>query len=361
MLKIIQIQSPSQVEELFSSFNPQEQSWVVSDLRTKLEMQKLLMERQGYFLDSAVLRASDLWKLLLRRISPELRVVSKDFAHSLLRSFIDKNAEKLNINSTSEKSLFNYMTQLAPLALAADSDEQISKWFADHTDISLRWQSWYLIARAALRWMIYEKGIIIVDWIPSYLQEIDGLESVWDEDVIVDLGAEISIVEAEIFQRLSHAQEVLVIEPQPYWQSEFKYLLQPYEYLRPQAAVIQALNSTRPAPALKESLRLSGMLSEVKNSCQQIRAWLDAKIPATQIAVIAPDIEMYWPILSVYLEQEGIPFQKDLSVKLQSLPSLQQWIATLRARSSRITSADLEVSFYSRQEAQSLRYEEFVA
>lgn len=361
MLKIVQIQSPSQIEELFASFNPQTQSWVVSDLRTKLEMQKALIERQGYFLESAVLRASDLWKLLLKRLAPELRIVSKDFARSLLRSFIDKNSEAFQINSTSEKSLFNYMTQLAPLALAAESDERISKWFADHPDISLRWQSWYLIARAALRWMIQEKKVMIADWIPSYLQEVDDLEQAWNQDIIVDLGSEINTVEAEVFQRLSHKQEVLVIEPRPTWHDEFLYLLQPYDYLRPHAKQIQTLPAPVLPPARKECLRLSGMLAEVKSSCSQVRTWLEAGIPASQIAVIAPDIEMYWPVLSAYLEQEGIPFQKDLTVKLQSLPSLQQWVATLRAQSSRVTSADLEVSFYGRHEAQSLRYEEFAA
>ncbi|WP_413290220.1 PD-(D/E)XK nuclease family protein [Bdellovibrio sp. HCB337] len=361
MLKIVQIQSPSQIEELFASFNPQTQSWVVSDLRTKLEMQKVLIERQGYFLDSAVLRASDLWKQLLKRLAPELRIVSKDFARSLLRSFVDKNASVFNINSTSEKSLFNYMTQLAPLALAQDSDEQISKWFSDHPEISMRWQSWYLIARSSLRWMIQEKKVIIADWIPSYLQEIDGLETAWEQDIIVDLGSEVSTVEAEVFQRLSHRQNITVIEPRPTWREEFHYLLQPYEYLRPQAQEVIALKSPLLPPAVKESLRLSGMLAEVKHSCSQIRQWLEKGVAASQIAVIAPDIEMYWPVLSAYLEQEGIPFQKDLTVKLQGLPSLQQWVATLRAQSSRVTSADLEVSFYSRQEAQSLRYEEFAA
>ncbi|MBS1970177.1 MAG: PD-(D/E)XK nuclease family protein [Bdellovibrionales bacterium] len=361
MLKIVQISSPSQIEELFASFNPQTQSWVVSDLRTKLEMQKLLIARQGYFLDSAVLRASDLWKQLLKRLSPDLRIVSKDFARSLLRSFVDQNSEAFQINSTSEKSLFNYMTQLAPLALAADSDEQISKWFEDHPEISLRWQSWYLLARIALRWMIHEKKVIIADWIPSYLQEIDGLETAWDHDLIVDLGSEVSTVEAEVFQRLSHKQEVLVIEPRPVWHEEFKYLLQPYEYLRPQAAKVEVLKPLGGAPAPVETLRLSGMLAEVKNTCSQIRTWLAAGVKPAQIAVIAPDIEMYWPVMSSYLEQEGIPFQKDLSVKLQSLPALQQWIATLRAQTSRVTSADLEVSFYARPEAQMLRYEEFVA
>lgn len=361
MLKIIQIQSPSQIEELFASFNPQTQSWVVSDLRTKLEMQKLLIERQGYFLDSAVLRASDLWKVLLKRLAPELRIVSSHFARSLLRTFVDQNSEAFGINATSEKSLFNYMTQLAPLALAADSDEQVSRWFGEHPDISLRWQSWYLLARITLRWMIYEKRIIIADWIPSYLQEVDGLEGAWEQNLIVDLGSEISTVEAEIFQRLSHRQEVHLIEPRPSWQGEFKYLLQPYEYLLPQAAEVKFAAATPGAAPTVESARYSGMLAEVKSCCSRIREWLEAGVPAREIAVIAPDIELYWPVLSVYLEQEGIPCQKDLSVKLQGLPALQQWIATLRAQTSRVTTADLEVSFYSRPEAQGLRYEEFVS
>src|SRR5207253_3031441 len=102
-------------------------------------------------------------------------------------------------------------------------------------------------------------------------------------------------------------------EPRPLWHNEFKYLLQPYEYLRPQAAQVLLITTPVLAVAATETLRLSGMLAEVKSTCSQIRAWLEAKVPPSQIAVIAPDIEMYWPVLSAYLEQEGIPFQKDLS------------------------------------------------
>lgn len=361
MLKVVQIPSPAHIEELFAQFNPQTQSWVVSDLRTKLEMQKVLIEKQGYFLDSAILRASDLWKLLLKRLAPKLRIVSQDFARSLVRSFIDKNAEIFQMNSTSEKSLFNYMTQLAPLALGAEADERISKWFEEHPEISVRWQSWYLIARTALRWMIFEKQVIIADWIPSYLQEIDGLEEVWDHEIIVDLGAEMNVVEAELFHRLSHQRDVLVVEPHPSWGEEFQYLLRPYETLRAQAKAVQTPPAVMSTPALRESVRLSGTLAEVKNACSQVRGWLAEGVPASRIAVIAPDIEMYWPVLSAYLEQEGLPCQKDLTVKLQSLPSLQRWAATLRAQSSRVTSADLEVSFYSQPESQNLRYEEFAS
>jgi ATP-dependent helicase/nuclease subunit B len=370
MLRIVQIQSPSQLTQLFSGFDPQAQTWVVSDLRTKLELQKVLIERQGYFLESAVMRASDLWKMLLKRRAPGLRLVSSDFARSLLRSFIDKNADAFGINSTSEKSLFNYMTQLAPLCLASDADEQISKWFQDNPVISARWQTWYLIARTALRWMIDEKKVMIANWIPSYLQELDGLETVWQQSIVVDLGAEMSKLEAELFRRLSRHRDITVIEPSPSWKSHFDYLLEPYEYLRQQTREVsqaEVADSTVTGVVLQRSdaktevLRLSGMLAEVKTACAKVRSWLESGIPANEIAIISPDIEDYWPVLSSFLEQEGIQSHKDQTVRLQSLPSLHQWIATLRAQTLRIRSSDLETSYYGMPDGQGLRYEEFKA
>lgn len=362
MLKIIQLSSPSQITDLFTAFDPQKQSWVVSDLRTKLELQKNLVERQGYFLETTVLRASDLWKVLLKRRSPELRLVSQDFVRSLLRSFIDKNAEAFGINATSEKSLFNYMTQLAPLCLASDSDEQISKWFEENPVIASRWQVWYLIARTALRWMIEEKKVMIASWIPSYLQEFDNLDQLWEQELIVDLGSEMSKLEAELFQRLSQHQNVTVIEPAPSWSGDFKYLLEPYEYLRQKTSNVQRAPQTpnKQTPTVK-TLRLSGMLAEVKTSCAQTRAWLEGGVSPENIAIIAPDIEAYWPVLSSFLEQEGIAVRKDQTVKLQSLPSLHQWISTLRARTSEVKSSDLEASYFGNPETQKVRYEEFAA
>jgi hypothetical protein len=364
MLKIIQIESPSQITDLFTDFDPQKQSWVVSDLRTKLEMQKILIERQGYFLESAVLRASDLWKVLLKRRAPHLRLVSNDFARSLLRSFIDKNADAFGMNATSEKSLFNYMTQLAPLCLASGADEQIAKWFEENPVISARWQSWYLIARTALRWMIDGKNVIIANWIPSYLQELDGLETIWEQEIIVDLGAEMSKLEAELFKRLSLHRNITVIEPTPLWTNDYRYLLEPYEYLRQQTKDVQRAKARQKSASPEiQVLRLSGMLAEVKTSCAQVRTWLEQGIPAQDIAIIAPDIEAYWPVLGSFLEQEGIAVRKDQTVKLQSLPSLHQWISTLRAQTSQVNAADLEASYFgpSESSSQSLRYEEFTA
>jgi RecB family exonuclease len=362
MLRIVQIQSPSQITELFSEFDPQAQSWVVSDLRTKLEMQKALIDRQGYFLESAVLRASDLWKMLLKRRAPGLRLVSSDFARSLLRSFIDTNAEAFGINATSEKSLFNYMTQLAPLCFASGADEQISRWFQENPVIAARWQTWYLIARTALRWMVDVKKVVIANWIPSFLQELDELETVWEQNIVIDLGAEMSKIEAELFRRLSRHRDVTVIEPCPSWKNQFQYLLEPYEYLRQETNdVTQAAPLSTAPDGRTEVLRLSGMLAEVKTACAKTRAWLEQGIPATEIAIISPDIEDYWPVLSGFLEQEGIQVYKDQMVRLQGLPSLHQWIATLRSQTLQVRSSDLETSYYGLPESQALRYEEFKA
>ena len=76
MLQIIPIENRSQVNELFANYNPREQSWLVSDLRTKFELQQKILARDGQYIDESVLRASDLWKMLLKRLEPRLRLVS---------------------------------------------------------------------------------------------------------------------------------------------------------------------------------------------------------------------------------------------------------------------------------------------
>ena len=70
------------------------------------------------------------------------------------------------------------------------------------------------------------------------------------------------------------------------------------------------------ASAPREVLRFFGNASRSERgrfSC--VRAWLDAGSTPAEIAVIAPDIEAYWPVLQAFLEKEGVPTQKDVSAK----------------------------------------------
>ncbi|WP_413586474.1 PD-(D/E)XK nuclease family protein [Bdellovibrio sp. HCB274] len=361
MLQIVPIKNRSQINELFTNYDPRTQSWLVSDLRTKFELQQKILARDGQYVDESVLRASDLWKLLLKRLEPRLRLVSDPFARSILRTILDENAETLGVNSSAEDTVFSYIDQLAPVLFSANGMGMLAEWFETHPESKNRWGEWASRAYICSQLLIKQYNIITADWITAYLQSFNDLERVWDIPLIVDLSGEISRVEAEILHTLSRSIDVIILEPTPAWSEEFKYLLKPYEDLRAKSSSIKNLQSVESATKTKEILRFSGMLAETKNSVGQVRKWLEAGIPAENIAIIAPDIEQYWPVLQAFLKEEGIPVQKDITHKVQSLPSATRWLATLRAKSGKLSSSDLEISFFDKHESQALRYEDFKA
>ena len=66
-----------------------------------------------------------------------------------------------------------------------------------------------------------------------------------------------------------------------------------------------------------------------------VSEWIEKdKVPASQIAIFAPQMKTYWPVLSMYLEQEGIPFHRNdtlaLSAPQGALSPLICWMARLR-------------------------------
>ncbi|MGZ3775949.1 MAG: PD-(D/E)XK nuclease family protein, partial [Pseudobdellovibrionaceae bacterium] len=361
MLQIISLQSRSQITEIFANYNPQKQTWLVSDLRTKFELQQKILNSEGQYIDESVLRASDLWKILLKRLDPGIRLVSDPFARSLLRTILDQHAEILGVNSSAEDTVFSYIDQMAAVLFHPEGTARLEEWFESHPEAMNRWKEWYLRARFCALKLLQEHRVITADWISSYLQNFNDLERVWDIPLVVDLSGEITRVEAEILRVLSRTVDVTVLEPNPAWKDDFYFLLRPYEDLRAQSQKVTALNSVEIKEKKIEILRFSGMLAEIKHSVGTARQWLDQGIPAEQILITAPDIEQYWPVLQSYLEEEGIPVQKDITHKVQSLPSVIRWMASLRSKSGRLSTSDLEISFFEKEEAQQLRYEEFKA
>ncbi|MEN0058291.1 MAG: PD-(D/E)XK nuclease family protein [Bdellovibrio sp.] len=361
MLKILAYENRSLMKEIFAQYNPRQETWLVSDLRTKFELQQRLLAHDGQYVDESVLRASDLWKILLKRLEPRLRLVSDSFARSLLRTLMDEHSEVLGVNSSAVDTLFAYIDQMAAILFHPEGTQRLEEWFTSHPESRDRWREWYLRARFCSLKLLQEHQVITADWITAYLQNFNELEQVWQTSLKVDLGGEISRVEAELLRVLARSAEVTVLRPHPSWRSEFQYLLRPYEDLQSQSVDVQELRSQQKAIKTQEVLRFSGMLAEIKHAVGQVREWLEKGIDPDAIAIIAPDIEMYWPVLQPYLEEEGIPVQKDQSHKIQSLPAVTRWMALLRSKSGRLSSSDLEIALYETEDSRQLRHEEFKA
>jgi ATP-dependent helicase/nuclease subunit B len=360
MLEFLKVKNPDQIKRLLKNFDPQKQTWIVSDLKSKKEIQNESIARLGYYTDDAILQVSDFWQIWLRRLEPTLQVVSSDFIRTLVQIFIDTYGESLEISENEFSTLDKSVQELAPLLLHPESDTLLKEWI-DSQDEDKKWMKWYLRARTCIKFIVQEKRVIDKKWSAAYLQTIDLDQMKWSRELIVDLGTELTSIEMGLFKIFSQSQKVLMCVPSPAWEAKFPYLLKTYSE---NLGYGETKETTEPPPLVGdyEFVRLSTQLSEVKYAVAKARIWAEKEnIPLEEIAIIAPDIEEYWPVLEHYLSEEGIPFQKEVVAPLNSLGDVQTFLSNLKNLTQDVSWDSLEKNFFQPLNAPEMKYEQFKA
>ena len=346
MLTLLPFASPSDQRSTFAAFDPLESTWVVSDLNSKYDLNRALMRTRDFLPGEAVLRVSELWKTLLARLRPDFQLVSREFATALISQALTESRHDWARAPGAAGTAYEYMAQLMPLLSNANGDEIAKAWFEQKPEAHGRWGRWYSLAQET--WTkLMDEGLIAPPWVAGVLVNETNLYRAWDRPLVFDLGAEMSQVEADLIVGLSASVDVVVLKPDPPWAGEFARALQPYEIfdLHVSKTVAMATSDPEPKPVAVYR-RFTTMSAEVKEAVAQARAWLDAGARPSDIAVVACDIEPYWPMLSAYLRVEGVPVQKDGVVRLHSFPDVATWLATLRLRSGDFSEADLELCLF---------------
>lgn len=358
MLEFVRIRHPDQIKSLLRTFNPERQTWIVSDLRSKQEIQAECISRFGFYSDDSILRISDFWRLWIRRLDPTLKVVSSDFIRSLVQSFVNKNGAALELFEGDQSTLEKYVQELAPIILHPESDSVLQEWLQTHKD-PRKWQTWYKIARTCLLFIVNEKKVIDAKWSAAYLQSLDLNLVQWPYEIIVDLGTELTSLELGLFKVLSQKQNVQVYVPSPAWSERFPFLLKTYiENLGSGKQKELSVPLTESASS-KKFIRLSTQLAEVKYAVAQVRSWLDADIKMDRIAIIGLQIEEYWPVLQSYLDEEGIPYQKDVVASVNSLSDTQIFLAHLKSYTQDVSFESLQQKIFQSKGDPQIKYEKF--
>lgn len=363
MLQVISLASPQLKKSFLDEFltKSDHSTWIVSDLRNKFEVQQFILEKQDSFEDLSVLRASELWRFLLKRVAPEMELVSRDFVRVWIRERLKK--EEVPFAAQADQTILEMMDLMNSVFLHPEGGAQLRDWFQDNPESLQRWGGWFLLAEKFFQELMGQNKISS-HWAVGYL--LYGVEKKWDlfwkRPLIVDLGAQLGKNEAEILLQLSQICDICVLSPAEEYLQQNRYLLQPYEMLagfaKGQRRELNNSEATSKEPTHQESVRFSGPLAECKYVCQKVREWLDQGVAAHQIAVIAPDIELYWPWLQPLLKTEGFPVNKDLTARLQNLPSVSRWLARLRLFSGNVCYPDLERALFTDSDFP-IRFEEF--
>ncbi len=363
MLDFIPIQHPDQIQNLLQTFNPEKQTWIVSDLKSKQEIQNDSVQKYGFYVDDSILRVSDFWKIWIRRLEPTLQVVSSDFIKTLVQLFIDIHGSQIEIAENDFSTLNRYVQELAPIILHPESDQILKEWLQQQEETK-KWALWYSKARLCLLFIVNEKKVIDTKWSAAYLQTIDLEQVQWPLELIVDLGSELTSIEMGLFKNLSQKQKVQVYAPSPSWIKNYPFLFKTYTE-NYGFGILKEISSTSlvkpPILNKTEFVRLSTQLAEVKFAVAQTRKWLDQGIQLQQIALIGLQVEDYWCALEFYLNEEGIPAQKDVVAPINSLAAVQIFLSHLKSLTSDVSFESLQQKLYQHQNQVELKYEKFKA
>lgn len=357
MLNVIRCDQPESKRDLFSSFNANQGAWVVSDLQSKWHLQKELLRRQGVLEQASVWRATELWRHLSFQLLPEMRLLSPELAQTLFWNWIEPMRLPWARSPQAVPVVLNQMQMWMSIFSDPNFTEIMPQWFRDNPDSYVRWGHWFELC-AEIWARCQREGYVMLSWLPAVLLSQDLSRLVWNRELTFDLGPQISQVEGQLIKELARHLDVRLIYPEAPWLGLMRNTLKPYDDVLDQPFT----GDPEWQPSVSRALefgRYSTMLAEVKDTFAGVRGWLESGVPAQKIALVAPDIEEYWPAIRLYAAQEGVPVCKPVTARLGSFLEMAQFVSTLRTALNKVRASDLEVFLFGQSRAPQLSFEDF--
>ena len=182
MLQIRSLQNPQEWKDYTKDFHPEKQTWVVADLKTKFEVQQHLFNTYDVLPEESVLRASELWTHMYKRVGAEHQVISLTFAKIYLHEQLQKEEEPWLKVPGAHKTLLAFIHQLFPLIIYPNVDDLIKPWWEENTGALIRWGRWFYYAQKYVHHFL-DRGWVLQSWIPAILINNYSKETHWDKKI----------------------------------------------------------------------------------------------------------------------------------------------------------------------------------
>ena len=387
MLELLIVKSQQDKDQLFTQFDPYKDTWLVSDLTSKLEIQKKIFKaridiedidnsaakpRPLILEENAVLRANEFWLKLFNQSHPYYSVNSLEFIKSFANHWMKNQNISWAQSSETSQQLILYLSQMLPLLTHVEGQKVLGAWFSSNKEKYIQWAHWAKLCSDFWDYVKDEK-IFYSLWAPALLAENEDFDYQWNRKIYFDLSSQLSLLEVELIQRISTYLDIKVIVPE---YAHKDYGVWSYDILKEQIdhdRKVDLANSDqedqKPLGNFNDFsfldgcevqyLRHSSMLAEVKTVVNQLRAWRESGISLRRMAVLAPDIEQYWPVLFPYLKKEGLYSQKKYLQRLSGLHMVQQWLSQVRFAAQVFEFEDLEQVFFGGDDTYNQSYGKF--
>ena len=352
------LNSHTQVSSFFSFFQPETMTWLVSDLRWKLDLQNLFLQRYGGYTHETFLRATELWRSLLSRWDRQWTLCSSDQLKVLLQTLQRQDPSWQSLSEQQPQwiqDVLPLLDQYCGVFAHPQGLSMLLDWFHQEQKTDE-----HLSFRLRLGKLIYDyfcqQKITSPHWVASLLLQNADVQQLWKRDLCVDLGCFLTMTEAELLWQISQTQQVYILEPSAQLQHKYSYMMKPYHFLSEKLQSTSASSSKsfskQESLEQKESGKnhvysFSGPLAEVKHVIHTIRNWIENQnVDPQKIAVMAADIESYWPMLQYFGHHEGLVWNKKNVYHQHSENRWQHLMAHLKMMTDQVKKADLHGNFF---------------
>ena len=332
MIQIIELEDPRSRETFLSEINSEKDCFLVSDIKSQIAAERKILEKKGGISGQPVLRMTDFLKELFLQTHPHWHITPKAFLEEFFLQFTHQHKEPWINNIQDSRGFFAYFDQFLPVFSHPESRQLMQEWLRKTPAQKRKWQRWYHLSEDFFqliqkkKW-IHKEGIkgLLLNELPNRTEPFP-----WPHQIVADLGIHFDFCEQDILKTLSSFIKVTVLTPRP--KQDILQSLPLYGLLKkttpPSNKMILKTQNETKTNFFK--VKYETALKESQGATGQIRKWLEQGVKASDIAVLAPDMEEYWFCLRPYLERENIKIQKNVTTTATDFPEVLFWLASLK-------------------------------
>ena len=306
--------------------------YIVSDIKSKIQFQNFFLQKNPHLQTDFIQRAVDFYCSLFKTYQPNYQIISPARLELLFKIYIKKTNYSWLKNTPGHQTILHSLHTFLPFFTHTEGAESFESWMK-HSAKRKGWVHWYEPTKKF--WKELKKNKLIEKSLTKYLLIDQPLRI--KNPLIIDLSFSIDSVEAGLITSLSKVQDVTLLLPPKlanpvYSKSHYFYSLIEESSPSPKKTDKIRQNSFHP----KQVGKFQTMLEEVRFVTEQLSLSIK-NVKPSELAVLAPDMELYWPCLKSYLKKENIPVKKGLRVSLFSFPQVQKWLSVLHFYTGQIS------------------------
>jgi len=335
LIKITKIKDPFERWSLLSNFDSQKECLIVPDIKTKLSVEQYLLHHNHYLENDPVLRIYEFYESLFYNMQLQWNLVSDHFVGQFFLDFVSSYSDSKLNHLKDSKKLLSYLNQFLPILFYPKHSELLEEWFsAKSKDSFVSWKKWYYLCKKFFQEMQLKKTIHhsgLKYFLMSELPDVPDLPFL-KNSIKVDLGLYIDKIDMDILKELGSKTDVMFLVPDLELKEFYGNSIDVYkEFLSdiPDSCVKKATSNQITSPLFFKHKNIT-QLEEIKKVTAQIRHWLHQGIKASDIVVLAPDIEAYWLALKIHLDQDNIQVQKASTTSVFHFTYIKYWLASLK-------------------------------